>query len=260
MRILKNDFDMTKALLFLFFLSSGISAFAQCEPQTDFGDEPFGVSPDTIVNFAPAPLNVLYIQQIDVKVPENGAFLGAIGAALTVDSAGIQSISGLPTGLTYECTNPLTSPCTFPGGSQGCAVVSGIPTVEGVYELNVVLLVYGQSPFGAINLPFPVEGYRIVVGDPLSTDVAQSFSFALKPNVPNPADQLTELHVSAPTTARADIKVYDLLGKLVKQEQVLLRSGANALPLNTSMLPTGVYVYRVDAFGESLSSRLLVSR
>lgn len=227
---------------------------------TDFGEEPFGVSPDTIVNFAPAEINVLYVQQIDVKVPENGAFLGELGASLTVDSASVASISNLPPGLTYECADFGLQPCTFPGGSLGCAVLSGIPTQGGTYDIEVTLTVHGSSFLGPLSLPFVVEGYTIEVSDPLSANSAGKFSFDLGPNVPNPADNKTTLSIIAPNTSKGELTVFDLVGKPVIKKSIRLNSGRNDIAIDTSLLPTGLYVYRVDAFGETLSSRFVVAR
>lgn len=233
-------------------------ASAQCVPDTDFGDEPFGVNPDTIVNFAPALINTFYVQQIDVLVPENGAFVGFELA--TVDSAAITAISGLPAGLTYECSNPLSTPCTFPGGETGCGVVSGIPSQGGLFELDVILTIYGNFIGTPLEVPYPVENYRIFVDDPLSTGAAGKLQFALAPAVPNPASHLTRLRVESPRDGMAAITVFDLIGKKTMELNHMLRAGENEVPLSLETMDTGIYIYRVDAFGESLSGRFAVSR
>ena len=59
---------MKKLILLSGFIAMAALTYGQCEPQTDFGDEPYAVAPDTIVNFASGTINSLYSQQIDVKV------------------------------------------------------------------------------------------------------------------------------------------------------------------------------------------------
>jgi len=249
---------MKHLLLSAFSSLAVLAASAQCVPETDFGDEAFGVNPDTIVNFAPAAINTFYVQQIDVLVPENGGFVGLDFA--TVDSASISSISGLPAGLTYECADQLSTPCTFPGGSLGCGVISGIPSQAGVFELDVVLTIYGSFLGTALDVPFPVENYRIVVDGPVNTQEAAALRFGLSPSVPNPAVGHTRLQLQAPRPEMAFVTVFDLVGKKVMEVAHMLQAGGNEIPMELHGLETGIYIYRVDAFGESLSGRFVVSR
>lgn len=227
-------------------------------PETDFGDEAFGVNPDTIVNFAPAAINTFYVQQIDVLVPENGAFAGLDFA--TVDSASISTISGLPAGLSYECADQLSTPCTFPGGSLGCGVVSGIPSEAGVFELDIVLTIYANFLGTPLDVPFAADNYRIIVDGPVNTHQAAQLVFGLSPAVPNPASNLTRLRVASPRDGMAVITVFDLIGKKTMERNHMLRAGENEVPLRLESMDTGIYIYRVDAFGESLSGRFAVSR
>ncbi len=235
--------------------------YGQCQPMTDFGEQPFGVSPDTIVNFAPAQINMLYTQQIDVKVPSNGAFIDAALALATIDSASIALIEGLPTGLSYTCQNLLVTDCTFPGGATGCGVIAGIPLEAGTFELNIVIIIYGTIPFlGATTFPLPVQGYRIEVADPLNAQQIARPSFQLLPNMPNPCNVFTDIQLESPGYDQALISVYDLVGKQVLERNIRLVPGKNSMRLETHSLRTGMYVYRIDAFGERLSGRFAVSR
>ena len=148
---------MKKLLLLTIILATAALSYGQCTPNTDFGNQPFGVAPDTVVNFVPASVNNIYSQQIDVKVPTDAAFADL--PFVTVDSATVLAISGLPNGLTLECAGNAFNPCTYLAGTVGCAVISGIPTVAGTFDLSIDLMIY--SNLGAV--PYSFDGYKILV-------------------------------------------------------------------------------------------------
>lgn len=129
---------MKKLLLLTISLATAALSYSQCTPNTDFGDLPFGVAPDTLVNFVSGSVNNVYSQQIDVKVPTDGGFAGF---PVAVDSATVSSIDGLPPGLALECNGNAVTACTYLAGSEGCALISGIPTQGGTYELTINLMI-----------------------------------------------------------------------------------------------------------------------
>lgn len=243
---------MKKLLLLTIFLASAAYSQGQCTPETDFGDEPFGVAPDTIVNFVEGEINNLYFQQIDVKVPENGGFAGF--PTIPVDSARVLEIAGLPNGLTYECAGNAATPCTYIGGTIGCAIISGIPEEAGTFELTVTLQIY--TP--VLNTPLPFDGYRIVVDGPLGLESNDNLSFKMDNVRPNPANTLATIFVDSKKSGFAEFRVFDLVGKEVHTAKTRLVQGKNKIEYATAQLPEGVYIYRLDAFGESMTSRLVV--
>src|SRR5690606_20677731 len=100
---------MKKLLLLTITLATAALSYSQCTPNTDFGDLPFGVSPDTLVNFVSGTVDNVYSQQIDVKVPTEVIFSGF---SFNVDSATVLGISGLPPGLELICDGNTVTPCT----------------------------------------------------------------------------------------------------------------------------------------------------
>lgn len=243
---------MKKLLLIVISLASSALSYSQCTPNTDFGDEPFGVAPDTIVNFVPASVNNIYSQQIDVKVPTDGAFANL--PFVTVDSATVLNISGLPPGLTLNCTGNAVTPCTYLAGTEGCAVISGIPTTAGTFELTINLMVY--STLGAV--PYPFEGYRILVDVNVGLEENNNLSLKMEDIRPNPANTSATLFLESKSSGNAEFRVFDLVGKEIHKKDVMITQGRNKITYNTSQLPEGVYIYRLDAFGESMTSRLVI--
>src|SRR5690554_4371907 len=244
---------MKKLLLLTLAIATAAFSYGQCTSATDFGTLPFGVAPDTVVNFASGEINSLYSQQIDVKVPTDGTFAGM--PFIAVDSAQVLSIEGLPEGITLECAGTASTPCTFLGGTEGCGVLSGIPTEGGTFNLSIVLMVY--TSIGP--LPYSFDGYSIVIeGDIVGIDAFGNLGFEMANAIPNPAHLSATIAVESKLSGMGEFRVFDLVGKEVFFKNIYLNQGSNKISYNTSQLPEGVYIYRLDAFGETMTSRLVV--
>lgn len=243
---------MKQIILLIIGFSLAHFGFSQCEPMTDFGDEPFGVAPDTVINFVGGELNTIYGQQIDVKIPES---VQELGFDIMVDSATITGIVNLPPGLEIICNPTASSPCTYLGGTIGCGVIQGIPTQGGTYELTVNILFYTQF-FGA--LPFEFEGYSIEIEGTVGIADSEKGGLNILPARPNPANIKSEIRTESDEQGEASLSVYDMVGKEVSTTRVFITPGINSIKYDTSSLPEGVYIYRIDAFGQSATSRLVV--
>lgn len=78
---------------------------------------------------------------------------------------------------------------------------------------------------------------------------------------PNPARGAVALEVTVPQTATARVAVYDALGREATAPVVqTLAAGTTALEVDTSRLPAGVYVVRVEAEGRVFARSLTVVR
>ena len=242
---------MKQILLFASLLFISNLTMGQCVPVADFGDDPFGIEPDTIVNLLSGEVDVLYIQQIDVKVPSDGAFADL--PFIAVDSASIGSITGLPPGLTLECAGNAFTECTYLGGTIGCAVISGIPESGGTFDLVIQLLVHTN---GLGSIPFPFEGYTIVIEGPVG--IEETFAIQSMSIQPNPANDMVRFNANTIKSGNGTLRIFDLVGKEVHQQSLKLSSGSNQINYATSALPEGVYICRFEAFGESQTRRLVV--
>lgn len=241
---------MKTTLLLASFIFATTLTMAQCDPMFDFGDEPFGVMPDTIMGFSDGEVDVLYTQQIDVKIPTDGTFAGA--PFLTVDSVTIVSINGMPPGLSYECAENTSTECTYEGGSTGCAVISGIPWSGGVYDLNIILAVYTNLSV----IPYEFDGYSITIDGPVG--VEENFIVENIQLQPNPANNRVTLIANTTKSGDGVFRVFDLVGKQVYQESVQISTGTNSVTYDTNELSEGIYICKFDAFGESHTTRLVV--
>ena len=82
--------------------------------------------------------------------------------------------------------------------------------------------------------------------------------FVLEQNYPNPTRGTTTIRFTLPRTAKVNLSLYDLSGRLVK---VLINDskelGMHAVNLNTGTLAKGLYYYKLQA-GEFSTVRKMV--
>lgn len=160
------------AALSLLLMAFAFGASAQCTPDASITTPGFYPSPDSLpcVERGVAFDTVLQFKNFSTV---NAADFGIpFPITVTVNWVRIDSIGGLPTGITYSC-NPAN--CQFPGGSNGCIDFTGTtndPT--GNYDLVVYATINADVPgFGTIqeqgtsdDLGFPIFLTVINAGDP----------------------------------------------------------------------------------------------
>ena len=85
------------------------------------------------------------------------------------------------------------------------------------------------------------------------------FQFSLAQSTPNPGSGMTSVRFSVPSHGRVVLRLFDVSGRLVRTPvDEMLGPGSYVAPIETSGLPGGVYFYKLDALGKSLSHRLAV--
>jgi hypothetical protein len=103
---------------------------------------------------------------------------------------------------------------------------------------------------------FREEG--VILTDVKKVNSPKPASFSLSQNYPNPFNPSTTINYSIPEGRVATIKVYDLLGKEVS---TLLNeykeAGMHSVHFNASTLPSGIYIYTIQA-GEFRASKKLL--
>jgi PA domain-containing protein len=85
------------------------------------------------------------------------------------------------------------------------------------------------------------------------------YQFSLAQNMPNPGSGGTSVRFSVPGRGRVVLRLFDVNGRLVGTPvDEVLGPGAYTAPIQTAGLAGGVYFYKLDAGGLSLSRRLAV--
>ncbi|HXH17870.1 MAG TPA: hypothetical protein VNJ07_02215, partial [Chitinophagales bacterium] len=85
------------------------------------------------------------------------------GTVYPIKKIKVNSITGLPAGVTYQC-NP--SNCTINGGSKGCILISGTPTAAGTYPTvtnTTITVTIGTCPLCfEVPIDTPLAGIFVV--------------------------------------------------------------------------------------------------
>lgn len=129
------------------------------------------------------------------------------------------------------------------------ATADSIPTIQGVIRV--------LNPEGAVRaardhlttFAFAEEGAD---GSP---------EFFLSPNYPNPFNPATTISFQLPKGGPVTLKVFDVLGRevavLVNEERM---AGMHTVHFNAAALPSGTYLYRLQANGTVFSRKMLLMK
>ncbi len=121
------------------------------------------------------------------------------------------------------------------------------------------------NPFfsnGTVALPGDVDDGALGVSAAAGVEngnPAVATTFGLDQNYPNPFNPSTVIRYQIPTGSYVRVVVFDLLGREVRtlasgQES----AGAHAVTFDASALPSGVYLYRVEAGSYSATKKMLL--
>jgi hypothetical protein len=250
---------MIKKLLLatLLVFGTAIVASAQCIPDPTITIP--GIYPDSATGLSSGVVGTPYTQVIQAKVPVDTvvSLNGLPPTNITISNITVTAVTGLPPGLTYS-TTPANG--IFPGGSNGCMLVSGTPTTAGVYFVNVVLTT------NATFLGFPVsqvdtlDYYSITINTSSSIGGVSSYEFGWVGMSPNPANNFTDLDFTVPSAGTYQLGVYNILGKEMISRQVRTVAGLNRQRLDLSNLSSGVYLVSIRNGNSVLTRRLVVSK
>jgi len=231
-----------KKLLFLFvttFIVNSLSQAQNCTPNQAWADTTaYGVIPDTIQNFPPAIQNQFYSSDLNFKVPTDATLASSQAPPnSTIQSFTVNSVTGLPTGLSYVCNN---SNCTYNGGANGCANVYGTPTVTGVFPVTINIT--ANVIINPIPLPVPqtvsFTGYKIVVG---TAGVVEQVISPITIS-PNPANELINIEGITSATKAKSVSIVNLEGKVIAEKEV---SAATNISFDLTGVKSGMYFVNV---------------
>lgn len=95
------------------------------------------------------------------------------------------------------------------------------------------------------------------IGDAASTPVFSGAGISVQPN---PVSTSAMVRIQALSPAQARLQVFDIAGRSVHGETVLLNPGENLVSVDATSLPMGVYTVRVTSAGSSRNARMVVAR
>ena len=251
---------MKKILLFIVVTFISGILISQCTPDPQYSDSLFGAWPDTITNFPSGMINEDYQAILNIKVPDDAGVLSEALDGVPIDSGVVTMVEGLPPGLSYECNSHTPSDCTFLGDSTGCAIITGIPTQVGEYDLLITGQIWGTLLGFPTSVPLVFPGYKIIVEGPSGLNDLNSMSVRLEQNVPNPFADRTEIKYFLDMPGMVEISVSNMIGQEVFSTRHLGNSGENIFEFNAHELNEGIYIYSVDTGNYTLTKRMVVRR
>jgi len=222
---------MKKTLLLAAVLLSSLSQLsAQCTivPGCSTAATGYCSTPSNGANLPNATVSSAYSTTVQISIAS--AFSG-----VTVTSASITSVTGLPSGLSYS-VNPTTG--IILGGSNGCIRIAGTPALGTTGTYTVVANATITSPLGPVP---PVSmSWILIVNPPLSTGVSNSNLATNFYMAPNPVS--SELFISNDNHL-GKVSVIDALGKIVL---LMDANYSNQTTINVSSLTKGVYFIQAN--------------
>lgn len=227
---------MKKLLLLSLLAFISLNLNAQCTPDP-MQTEP-GIYPDSATGFADACIDILYEQLITNVVPaDTNVVVFGISILTTIDSIVIDSLNGLPPGMTFEC-NP--NSCVFPGGETGCAIITGTCSVAGDYPLTFYLSAY----VGGVSSPNPyVVDYYAINVNACTAGMEENKLSELKLS-PNPASNNVIIEGLNNKKGITSISLMNLEGKIIRNMEI---NQQDKLSIQLDGINSGVYFIRINA-------------
>lgn len=250
---------MFKKLLLSSLLVFGLANLVQGQCIPDPTITVAGIYPDSATGLASGVVGTPYTQVIQAKVPVDTvvSINGLPPTNITIGNITVTSVVGLPPGLTYS-TTPANG--VFPGGSNGCMLVSGTPTTPGVYVVDVILTTNATFLGFPISQVDTLDYYTITINTPSGLGGANAYSFELVSMMPNPANSYVDLDFTAPSAANYQIRVCNIIGKDVISRSVRATAGLNRQRIDVSALASGIYLVSINNGNSVLTRRLVVSK
>ncbi len=240
-------------LVISIFTYSATKVVAQCIPDVTLTVP--GIYPDSATGLPGGLVGVGYSEVIQARVLTDTV---SNGFPAVITNITITGVTGLPPGLTYAC-NPAN--CVFPGGSNGCILLSGTPTFAGMYNINVDLSING-TVFG---IPVPavtqsIDYYVINIGTVGLPGDLSTIKFDLLQNNPNPASNYTDVSFTSPIGGDFTVKMFNMIGKEVFKQTLRGQAGLNTTRILLDDFTPGVYMISLENGKSIVTKRMIVSR
>ena len=157
-----------KEILVLTCLLIGTHLHAQiCVP--DAAGNAQGIFPATLPDVC---LTEAYQATVTIRVPaDTNITVGGNTFFAIIDSQTVDTIQGLPPGITYSCQ---MSGCVILGGTESCILVAGTATQAGTYPIDIISTIYGSVSGVPNTLVDTQQAYYTIVVNELSATTAST--------------------------------------------------------------------------------------
>jgi Secretion system C-terminal sorting domain len=240
-------------MLCMSFLTNVTAQTPICVPDPLFKDSLVGVFPSPKSTTNPkggitkaacigAPYSFTFTVKLADKVTV-GTF------SLPVDSVRIDSVNGLPKGLTYGCS---AKRCSFVKNSSGCTIITGTPLATnkaGAYSLKIKGKAFTSGL--PIDIEFPgalaAGEYTLTLNEAGKCTVAvEELSAVTDLKVtPNPVSDLATISFDSSIHGDIAFAVSDIAGRNVYKAALFMNEGNNTIRYNVSDLSAGLYFFTI---------------
>ncbi|MBL7882609.1 MAG: T9SS type A sorting domain-containing protein [Bacteroidia bacterium] len=211
----------------------------------------YGACPDSTTGLAIGTVGVPYTQTVSIKVPADGS---DFGFPIPISDITIVGVDSLAPGLIYQCA---PSNCVFPGGTNGCILISGTPTQ--VWHKKIIVRAEAHNTTFGLTIPETNEQYFSTVIPATGINDLNMSKFDVHQNSPNPFSERTEIYFSSLDNSQIEFKVYNLVGALVYNNKFNGEKGVNTIRLEANSFAPGVYIYSVKNGNQTITKRMVVT-
>lgn len=179
-------------------------------------------------------------------------------SSITNNSANVSwsAVSGIGA---YDVRYKTTAASTWSGGSPWSYTTN--KTLTGLTHSTAYLVKVASVCASILSVYSPQASFTTLTQLlPFNGDVTKTTLSEEATNLvihPNPADDIVWLNCESHTEQSAIIYMYDIMGRLMKTEQLKLSIGVNKLSLDISSLPVGYYNIQIKLNNETINAKLM---
>lgn len=228
--------------IILFVLTSSAAIQAQCVVDTTIKTK--GIYPRILPQ---AKEDSVYDQTIQFKMPKDTqSILGLV----VYDSITITNITNVPKGINYICnTNPGFSACTWAGGSNGCMTVTGTPEIGTYGKHFCIATLRAYVVINAKVTYFETKDTLVLMVNAKNGNNGIENQLSKSVNLhtyPTPFDNHLQLEISSTIASPISIELINTSGQVMTTQQGKINPGASKFELNTTNLPQGFYLLKLQ--------------
>ena len=215
---------------------------------------------------------------VDVRVGDLKVVTGLYGISFKLKSDQVQCsyVEGSAAAGPFLGANPLSFVRTVDQGAVDMSITkTSVPGISGtgvVGRAKFIFTTTGGVTFSVYDIVAVDQNGAALDMNPLSLTIKVTmtpttavtdekllpYEFALRQNYPNPFNPATTISFSLPRTEFTLLEVYSLLGKRIATlNSGVLSSGEYAIRWQPKDLPSGMYLYRLQAGGMQQLKKLV---
>ncbi len=236
-----------------FLLIAG-NSYSQCIPDTVTCKdilEPGQVCPEILPD---GFIGETYNQTVTILPPPTFIFNDF---PVTIVKIKIDTIANLPPGMVYEVNAAELYPDT-----AYCALLSGIPTQTGEFEISITVIPYIDFLGSVIEAPPVVNDTSVMISvyETTALDPIAVNEFDVIGNYPNPFRETTEIGIISDNSSLYKLNIYNYIGVLIYSETIDTNPGENFFRFTGENLNPGYYIYTITNRKTVYSNKLIKSR